>query len=204
MTIVHDIPACHKFKRIVVVAFFIIVGAAFSTMYTSNVGYTHRQMAGSSTDYHYALLAFFSFVGASWVNKFNQTCEKFSRKSTMALVLGYWIPLFATSFVHFVDSSLLMWAFVAMFGWLIVYFVLLKCYMNSKGFRLGNMHYFEEFLCYGAMPLFTDIVRLSHSIDNESRTVRALKLWWGFSSKFFIPWILWHLVLLLDVGAYFG
>ena len=54
------------------------------------------------------------------------------------------------------------------------------------------------------MHVFVDTVELSHNITGETKWIRLLKLWWGFSSKFFMPWILWHLTLLLDVGQYFG
>ena len=174
-------------------------------MYTFNVGYLHWNMADLAVPYLNTSLALMTCIGATWVYKFELTCRNFARKNTIALILGYWVPLIASGFVHFVDSNWLIWTFFALSAWLIVYLVVLKYVMISQGYiKNDNFFYFEEFVCYGAMSIFVDIVGLHHAIDDESTVSRIVKLWWGFSSKFFIPWILWHLLLLFDIGNYFG
>ena len=102
-------------------------------MYTFNVGYLHWNMADLAVPYLNTSLALMTCIGATWVYRFKRTCEKFARKNTIALILGYWVPLIASGFVHFVDSNWLIWTFFALFAWLIVYLVVLKYIMISQG-----------------------------------------------------------------------
>ena len=31
-----------------------------------------------------------------------------------------------------------------------------------------------------------------------------MKIWWSFSIKFFIPWVLWHVLFLFDIAVIFN
>ena len=143
-------------------------------------------------------------AAAGWVHRYSLTCENYSRSDTRILNFAYWIPLIATGAIHFVDSDLLLYAGLAFFGWFAFFIVVFKFYMNCRYNELPWKAYLSEFVCYGAMDVFEKTIDLSHGVADNPIWVPVLKVWWSFSIKFFMPWILWHLVLIFDVGRLFG
>ena len=122
-----------KFKRDYFVLILCVIMGLFATLFTSNLGYTHRSIAaGGSQGYLYLILTFWVCVGATWVYRYTLTCEKSSRMDTRVLAFCYWIPLIITGSIHFFNSDLLLFAGIGFFLWLILFIVVYKFYMNSK------------------------------------------------------------------------
>ena len=192
-------------KRDFFVFFLCVFMALYATLFTSNLGYTHRSVAaGGAQGYLYLILTLWVCVGATWVYRYILTCEKFSRKDTRILVFCYWVPLIITGAIHFFNSDYLVYAGAGFFLWLILFVFVYKFYMSSKYDELTWTMYFEEFVCYGSMDIFEKTIDLSHGITENPYWVAILKIWWSFGIKFFTPWILWHLILIFDIGRLYG
>ena len=64
--------------------------------------------------------------------------------------------------------------------------------------------YMKYFVGYGSMHIFEDTLQLSHELTVHPLWISALKYWWTFSIKFFIPWLLWQMLLIFDFGIIYG
>ena len=91
---------------------------------------------------------------------------------------------------------------------LISFIVAYKFFMDWRRVQFGEVLsweiYLKYFVGYGSIHIFEDVLQLSHELTVNPIWVTALKYWWTFSIKFFIPWLLWQMLLIFDIGIIYG
>ena len=144
-------------------------------------------------------------IGATWVYKYDLTCENFSRFSVRLLNICYWVPLIGTGYIHFVDYNLMLKTGAAFFVWLFFVIIVIKFIVDcERGEKISWHLYYTDFVCYGSMQLFENTLELSHEIVDHAYWIQVLKFWWSISIKYFIPFVLWQIFLIFDIGDAFG
>ena len=196
VTVTCDTPYFAGIKRKYILLFYCILIVLGASMYTSNVGFIHRSMAdGGILGYLLNVSCLTHCIAASWVHKFQEACENFGRRATIILIVCYWVPIVISGVLHLLEPNWMLYTAPVIAVWMILVIIFLKFYTDYTNGKSELKNYLEEFVCYGSLNLFVKVLDLSHEITEETFLIRAAKVWWGFSLKFFIPWALTQVIV---------
>ena len=93
----------------------------------------------------------------------------------------------------------MLYAFAIFAGWMIIFIIVFKFYLDkSSGRNMLWSDYFSDFVCYGSSKIFVDTIELSHGLADKAIVLNLLKTWFAFSIKYFMPFCLWHIIVLFD------
>lgn len=198
-TVIYDTQWGKNTPRKVVALILCVVGMLFSTLFCSNWGYTYLDVADHYIANYLMLgLGILQCFGAGWILDAKSTAEQFSKRSVYILTIGYWVWLIlwgAISIFTFDFEQL--WITILVFWVVALLIIIASCVLSGQGFKKWYQHIFLS----GVFRLARSMTKLSvpagTTDDNVPFWVYIFEAWWAISIKYFIPWAIWWLLLVL-------
>ena len=192
-TVVTDTPTFKQTPRKLVALVICVIGAAFSTLFTFNWGFTYFDVVDHYlTVYLMLLLGIFQAFGTAWIYKWDEAVAASRAGSCYVLFFGYWVPNLILAVFGAWKFIPLIWCIVAFWAWMILVWIV--SWLIS-GLSFGE--WVRKVMFYGIDSLATSISALSYD-EAEPRPWWApvFEIWWGFSIKYVFSWACWFLVML--------
>lgn len=166
-------------------------------MFCSSWGFTYFDVVDRYISvYLMFILGIGQCCAAAWFFRAEDIFAGKHRASAMVLTVTYWLGLLVMGPVTvFAFDKAYLWI-----GGVIFWVVLLAAVLLSFVIRGANTsceEWCKEVLFYGAYELAKMVAdRSSENLNKENKWWTNLFIgWWGFSIKYFIPWVLWTLMM---------
>lgn len=208
-TVIADTPIGKKMDRMLIALILCVLGAAISTLFCSNWGYTYFDVVDHYlANYLMLLVGILQSFGSCWVWKATEAIEASNKASVWILGLGYWVSILILGTIgNFIDPGMVYdeatlkkdptLAGVPLLISMIVFWVLLiivwvVSFVVSK---LSFGEWYKKVFLYGASDLAISMSNLSHAPDENPRWVPVFEFWWAFSMKYFFSWAVFWLLM---------
>jgi len=198
-TVVYDTNWGKATPRKCVALILCVVGAIFSTLFCSNWGYTYLDVADHYIANYLMLgLGILQCFGGGWVYDAKSVMEQYNKRSVLILGIGYWLWTIVFGVIAiFAFPKEYIWVTIVI-SW--VYFVIIWIIsFATSGCSFGV--WYNKIFMSGVARLSRGMSKLSvpagTNDSNVPKWVYVFEAWWGFSIKYFIPWAIWWLLLVL-------
>jgi len=194
-TVIGDTKFGRENPRWLVALIMCVVGAAISTIFCSNWGFTYFDVVDHYlANYLMLIVGILQCFGACWMYKISdyENEEKTYRAKKIQL-LGYWVPLIILGILgNFLTYEWALPASILAF-WIIQLFVWAASWFSSG---LSVKEWYKKVFFYGARDLAIMISKGSIANPEETPMWRyPFEVWWSFSMKYFFSWAVWTLCM---------
>jgi len=194
-TVIGDTKFGRENPRWLVALIMCLVGAAISTIFCSNWGFTYFDVVDHYlANYLMLIVGILQCFGACWMYKISdyENEEKTYRAKKIQL-LGYWVPLIILGILgNFLTYEWALPASILAF-WIIQLFVWAASWFSSG---LSVKEWYKKVFFYGARDLAIMISKGSIANPEETPMWRyPFEVWWSFSMKYFFSWAVWTLCM---------
>jgi len=212
-TVIGDTKFGKSNPRWVVALAMCVIGAALSTIFCSNWGFTYFDVVDHYlANYLMLVVGILQCFGACWVYKHDKykDAEPNTFRSVKIQAFGYWIPLLILGVVgNFIEDPMALPISLLVF-WVIQIIVWVVSYVTSG---LSLKEWYKKVFFYGARDLAIMISKASMTnADDEPYWRYPFEIWWSFSMKYFFSWAVWVLSMryfrndlpILEGETYYG
>ena len=194
-TVLHDTPFFNNKKRWIIALIMCVVGAALSTIFCSNWGFTYFDVVDHYlANYLMLIVGILQCFGACWMYKIGDYQEEAGTyRAKKIQIVGYWVPLIILGVLgNFIASDMALPISILAF-WIIQLIVWAASWFSSG---LSVKDWYKKVFFYGARDLAIMISKGSMEPDEETPMWRyPFEVWWSFSMKYFFSWAVWTLCM---------
>jgi len=208
-TVVGDTPTGRKMDRKLIAGILCLIGAAISTVFCSNWGYTYFDVVDHYlANYLMLIVGILQCFGSCWVWKATEAIEASNKAAVWVLGGGYWGAVVILSTLgNFIEPSALyteeelkedetlkgvplLISLIAF--WAVMFIFWVASFVMSK---LSMGEWYRKVFLYGASDLAISMSNLSHEPDDRPWWVTPFEFWWSFSMKYFFSWAVTTLLM---------
>ena len=193
-TVLYDMPSFNHINRTLIAGGLCVLGFLLTIPFCTNWGFILLDVVDHYLSvYLLYLVGILQCLGVGWVFDWDRTTSmsEAHRKSNMALTAGYWVPLFIAGVIAIEQKN----------GW-----VGMVCYAGFVTTITCPVSYY----LHGGAPgdwyenvFLCGVHRIAYSMSKLGRTDANVRERWepffafyfGFCVKFFIPFVLWFIML---------
>lgn len=194
-TVLHDTPFFNKKDRWIIALVMCVIGAALSTIFCSNWGFTYFDVVDHYlANYLMLIVGILQCFGACWMYKIDEhQDEPGTYRAKKIAIFGYWVPLIILGVLgNFIASDMALPISILAF-WIIQLIVWAASWFSSG---LSVKDWYKKVFFYGARDLAIMISKGSMEPDEETPMWRyPFEVWWSFSMKYFFSWAVWTLCM---------
>lgn len=211
-TVLGDTQFGKTHKRWLIALIMCLVGAALSTIFCSNWGFTYFDVVDHYlANYLMLIVGILQCFGACWMYKIDDYKEEAGTyRAKKIQIVGYWAPLIILGIVgNFIEDDMALPISILAF-WIIQIIVWVVSWLSSG---LSIKDWYKKVFFYGARDLAIMISKGSMENPEETPMWRyPFEVWWSFSMKYFFSWAVWTLCMryfrndlpLLEDETYYG